>query len=155
MYSDIPQLYDVFTQQGFDFGAWCVRGGIVGTTDTLRALRTIDWDVVAFYAPDDWLGEVPSSRSLGPAVTTLCGMKSDAHHSAGWDALATAAVGGLSFVRDLMFGCGLYAGMTQVVHIRQVIGRVRWWRRVRAEWCHRRDTQEGFETCWKDFKAAY
>ena len=42
-------------------------------------------------------------------------MKSDAHHSAGWDALATAAVGGPSFVRDLMFGCGLYAGMTQVV----------------------------------------
>eukprot|EP01047_Picozoa_sp_COSAG01_P064252 COSAG01_NODE_8470_length_2774_cov_1.635888_2_plen_130_part_00 len=73
------------------------------------------------------------------------------------DALATAVAGGLSFVREPMFGCGLYrsTGMTQVLHIRQVIGRIHWWLRVRAEWCHRRDTQEGFETCWKDFKAAY
>ena len=49
---------------------------------------------------------------------------------------------------------GFHLGQrTRVVHLRQVIGRIRWWRRVRAEWCHHRD--KGNTCSWKEFKAGY
>jgi hypothetical protein len=87
--------------------------------------------IIIFYSPGVLRARRLSRPSpiialslVGPVVTTLCKMQSDSHHSAGWDALATAVARGLSFVREPMFGCGLYrsTGMTQVLHIWQVIG---------------------------------
>ena len=82
----------------------------------------------------------------------MLGEEGGLHHAAGWDALTTDRVASQPYRHEAIFGaspavsrCLSLANLwmvkrtastgqrTRVVHLRQVIGRIRWWRRVHAE----------------------
>ena len=70
------------------------------------------------------------------------------HHCAYYDALIAARIAtSLGYVMAAMFPP---SNRSVVTHSRQMVGKVRWWRHVRAEW-----VAAATNTAWERWKATY
>lgn len=131
---DVPAIYQVMVHCGIDVGERLSACGVIGTLDTLRTLGSVGLG--------GWAGnpERPADFKLKDVVMSFCAYDmGDTAHNAAADAMATRGLLKLRFLRDVVFptpasrGAGVGSTTpTRIVALRQVIGRIRWLRWLRA-----------------------
>ena len=150
--ADHPQLYQVITDVGLDFVVAMEASGTVGFIDLYKVMRKIEWGYGGAPAErrgTDKRGAIPPvSLSLGPLAELLLKMDARLHHCAYYDALMAARIAtSLGYVMAAMFPP---SNRSVVTHSRQMVGKVRWWRHVRAEW-----VAAATNTAWARWRATY
>ena len=150
--ADHPQLYQVMTDVGLDFVVAMEASGTVGFIDLYKVMRKIEWGYGGAPAErrgTDKRGAIPPvSLSLGPLAELLLKMDARLHHCAYYDALMAARIAtSLGYVMAAMLPP---SNRSVVTHSRQMVGKVRWWRHVRAEW-----VAAATNTAWARWKATY